>query len=107
VLRGKSVSRIPDLAFLADRVRMEAWRRREHSDTSGGDELPAPIDRASVNPTKGYYVLNPSGDLKGTEERLRPWVKDMKSSAGWSGIVGRVPSEQEFLDALERRELVV
>jgi len=64
------------------------------------------IDRAVVDPAKTFYVLNPSGDLKGTEGRFSGWLKEMHSF-GWEGTIGRPPSEQQFLDALERKDLVV
>jgi separase len=56
--------------------------------------------------TKGFYVLNPSGDLKKTQERFEPWVERMQR-AGWTGISGRVPSEVELLKALETKDIVV
>jgi separase len=99
MLRGRSVSRVPNLAFLRDRV--ELARRRQ------GASADACVDRAVVDPRKTFYILNPSGDLKGTEARFTPLMRDMKAAAGWTGIVGRVPSEQEFLAALGREELVI
>jgi separase len=100
VLRGRSVSRVPNLAFLHDRVDL-ARRRRQ-----GAAPDDAPVDRAVVDPRKTYFMLNPSGDLKGTEARFAGQLQDMKA-VGWAGIVGRAPSEQEFLDALGRHDLVV
>ncbi|RPD59511.1 hypothetical protein L227DRAFT_586688 [Lentinus tigrinus ALCF2SS1-6] len=101
VLRGQSVSRIPSMDFLLDRLEFSHWRKWE--DGSPQDGL---VDRAVVDPRKTYYVLNPSGDLKGTEGRFADWLKGMKS-AGWDGVVGRPPSEQQFLDALTNRDLVI
>jgi len=96
VLRSQSVSRIPSIAFLLDRVRLAAAKNQ-----SGGV-----VDRISVDPRKTFFVLNPSGDLKGTERRFRPWLEQMRS-VGWEGVIGRPPSEQQFLDALARKDLVV
>jgi separase len=98
ILRGRSVSRIPNLSFLLDRVDLAQHQQKVAED--------AKVDRLIVNPKETFYMLNPSGDLKGTETRFKPWVESMKA-VGWSGIIGRVPSEQEFLDALQRKELVV
>ena len=102
VLRGRSVSRVPSLSFLHDRVEF-VKRQRANLPSSSNDSrrFGAPVD-----PRKGYYVLNPSGDLGRTQERFIDWVKDMEK-VGWRGTVGHPPSEQEFLDALQRQELVV
>ncbi|KAG2081359.1 peptidase family C50-domain-containing protein [Suillus cothurnatus] len=96
VLRGQSVSRIPNVSFLLDRVRLASAENR-----SGGV-----VDRTSVDPRKTFFVLNPSGDLKGTEGRFKPWLEQMRS-VGWEGVIGRPPSEQQILDALARKDLVV
>lgn len=101
VLRGQSVSRIPSLEFLLDRLRLAEIRRQ-----GAGQDEDAPIDRIQVDARKTYYVLNPSGDLKGTEGRFSSWLKEMHGM-GWDGIIGRAPSEQEFLNALSRKDLVM
>lgn len=95
ILRGRSVSRIPNVDFLLDRVQLAGWKPRQKT-----------ADRAVVNPRRGYYILNPSGDLGRTEGRFKAWLKDM-DHVGWEGIVGHPPSEQQFLDALSRKDLVV
>lgn len=50
-LRGRSVSRVPCLSALLERV------------------VPSPEGTSwpSVAPTKGFYILNPEGDLKHTQ----------------------------------------
>ncbi|KAF9225675.1 hypothetical protein BS17DRAFT_749997 [Gyrodon lividus] len=107
-LRGQSVSRIPSLEFLLDRVSLAEWQRKVtgHSETHEVKDKEAPIDRIRVDPRKTYYVLNPSGDLKGTESRFASWLKEMHD-VGWQGITGHAPSEQQFLDALSRKDLVI
>lgn len=101
VLRGQSVSRIPSLEFLLDRMHLAEMQRQAAG--QDGDPL---IDRIHVDARKTYYVLNPSGDLKGTEGRFSSWLKEMHG-VGWGGIIGRAPSEQEFLNALSRKDLVM
>ncbi|KAI0634651.1 peptidase family C50-domain-containing protein [Trametes polyzona] len=101
VLRGRSVSRIPSMDFLIDRLEFSHWRKWEDGRAQEGL-----VDRAVVDPRKTYFVLNPSGDLKGTEGRFVDWLKGMKS-VGWDGIVGRAPSEQQFVDALTNRDLMI
>ena len=102
ILRGKSVSRIPSMDFLIDRLEFAHWRKWE--DGSPQEGL---VDRTSVDPRKTYFVLNPSGDLKGTEGRFSDWLKTMKKSAGWDGVVGHAPSEQQVVDALTNRDLMM
>jgi separase len=96
ILRGRSVSRIPNMDFLVDRLQLASCQ------TGGGVKS----DRTVVNPKRVSYILNPSGDLKGTEERFRSWLKEMHS-VGWDGVVGKPPSEQQFADMLSRRDLVM
>ncbi|KAI6148818.1 peptidase family C50-domain-containing protein [Pisolithus tinctorius] len=108
VLRGRSVSRIPSLNFLLDRVQFAALQSRAMCSSergSDGQEEPT-VDRISIDPRKAYYILNPSGDLKGTEGRFAPWLKQMHS-VGWDGITGHAPSEQQFLNALSQKDLVI
>ncbi|KAH9848957.1 peptidase family C50-domain-containing protein [Lenzites betulinus] len=100
-LRGQSVSRIPSMDFLVDRLEFSHWRKWEDGRAQDGR-----VDRASVDPRRTYFVLNPSGDLKGTEGRFAHWLGEMKS-VGWDGVVGRAPSEQQFVDALTNRDLMI
>lgn len=101
VLRGRSVSRIPNVDFLLDRLEY-----CQQMGVGGSSAANGPIDRIVVDPRNTFYVLNPSGDLKNTEGRFIGWLKDMKS-VGWEGIVGRVPSELQFANALTRKDLVM
>ncbi|KAL5480941.1 ESP1 [Sanghuangporus weigelae] len=107
VLRGYNVSRVPSISFIADRL---AWARSQRGlplepseESTDGSER---IDRILVDPSKGYYLLNPSGDLSGTEGRFKGWVNDLKK-VGWDGVIGKEPSEQQFLNALSRKDLVI
>ncbi|TFY60535.1 hypothetical protein EVJ58_g5088 [Rhodofomes roseus] len=101
ILRGQSISRIPNMDFLIDRLELA----RQQRDARGQDSERV-VDRINIDPRKAYYVLNPSGDLKNTQERFADWAKGMRA-VGWDGIIGRVPSEQQVVDALTRNDLVV
>jgi separase len=90
VLKGKSVSRIPCLSFLLDRLDLPSY-----DPDAGGIFL---------NASRTYYILNPSQDLKRTEETFKDWAQDMHS-VGWKGIVGRVPLDLEMTSALEKADL--
>jgi len=101
ILRGRSVSRIPNVDFLIDRLEFAKRRCQSRSRDSDHYSGYTRLDSSST-----YYVLNPSGDLEGTERRFSPWLKSMES-VGWDGIIGRSPSEQEFSHALLKNELVM
>ena len=101
ILRGRSVSRIPSVDFLIDRLEYVELRKR------GRLSLKQPnFAGATIDPRKGYFILNPSGDLRRTEERFKDWAAGMRK-AGWDGVVGRPVSEQQFENALRQSDLVV
>ena len=101
ILRGRSISRIPNVDFLVDRL--EFARRR---DQSTGPKSGQYGGRTRLDLSSTYYILNPSGDLESTERRFSPWLRSMRD-VGWDGIIGRMPSEQEFTHALEKNELLM
>ena len=102
ILRGRSVSRIPSVDFLHDRVLFASWKTK----SLGTDAPQACPKGAVVDPRKGYFILNPGGDLTRTEGRFQAWTKEMQE-VGWSGVTGHPPSEQQFLNALRDQDLVV
>ena len=99
VLRGESISRVPDMRFLLDRLSLADYQR-------GDKPLGPGVDRARVDPRKTFFVLNPGGDLTGTEGRFNSWLKEMKG-VGWKGLTSQAPSEQQFLNALQTQDLVL
>ncbi|EKM75331.1 hypothetical protein AGABI1DRAFT_80074 [Agaricus bisporus var. burnettii JB137-S8] len=101
ILRGRSVSRIPSVDFLLDRLEYVEMRRRTQPSSDKQTSVGAVVD-----PRKGYFILNPSGDLRRTQERFQDWAKGMKE-AGWDGVIGKPVSEQQFENALRQRDLVV
>lgn len=107
ILRGHSASRVPGIAFITDRMALARLQKRlpfdeEHSPDEQAGRTVCPV----VDKSKGFYMLNPSGDLTGTEGRFKEWINGLRK-IGWDGVVGRAPSEQQFLDALSRKDLVV
>ncbi|GAA5968747.1 hypothetical protein JCM11641_000719 [Rhodosporidiobolus odoratus] len=94
-LRGRSISRLPSLAFLRDRL--------EHAATqSSSPDLPHDL---VVNSSRASFVLNPGGDLKNTQKVFEPWLEEKRNQAGWTGIVGRAPLEEEVKAGLSQKEL--
>ena len=92
ILRGRAVSRVPSLAFLADRLPLA---------------IAPDTGRLEVNPKKVFYILNPSKDLGRTQETFEPWLKSMSEKCGWRGIIGREPTSLEINTALQTYELVL
>jgi separase len=100
-MRGRSVSRIPSIDFLLDRVEYAKYKEELSGTVSS-----TPVGSATVDPRKGFFILNPSGDLVGTESRFQDWTSGLKR-AGWDGIIGHPPSEQQFVNALRDKDFVV
>lgn len=93
-LRGQSITRIPSTPFLDDRVLL-----------AGGPQAGGPL-RPTLDHRNGLYILNPGGDLVRTQKTFAPWTEKM-DALGWTGIVGRAPSEEELVHALQTKDVVV
>ncbi|KAI9724848.1 MAG: hypothetical protein M1812_000124 [Candelaria pacifica] len=93
VLRGLSVSRLPSLSCLRDRLMIQ--KQQAHA---GG------LDGYHINRSNGTYVMNPAGDLKSTQKTFE---KSLNSLDDWQAIVQRGPSELELKNALETRDLLL
>jgi separase len=91
-LRGHSVSRLPSLAALRNRiVQMQET----------GDQRSRPGHY--VKRTSGAYVLNPDSDLKNTQKMFEG---DLKALPGqWTEIVKRTPTEEEFKENLVSKDI--
>ncbi|EPS34197.1 hypothetical protein PDE_09161 [Penicillium oxalicum 114-2] len=85
-LQGFPVCRVPSLECLRDRV-------LRFRDSQAG---------AVIRRTSGSYLLNPTGDLRTTQENFEPGLSKLHS---WTGMVNREPSEEEFRSALETKDL--
>jgi separase len=97
-LRGKSVSRLPSLGSLMERV---------VDSPSEGPSWP------NIAANRGFFILNPDGDLTHTqsqfENTFERYVIDSRLANfridGWKGIVGRAPMDQEILSALRNNDV--
>jgi len=94
-LQGRSVSRLPSLSFLRDRLDSAAAR--------------APADAAPhdvvVDPGRASFVLNPGGDLKNTQKTFEPWLEEQVQARAWTGVTARAPLEEEVKSALLNKDL--
>ena len=93
-LRGRSVSRIPSISFLKDRIEYNKMLKN------------VDVHKSYVNPKSTYCLINPSGDLNRTQKSFDGWFKEMKK-LGWKGISGREPLEVELSNGLENKELFI
>ena len=66
-LRNKSVSRLPSISFLRDRILLMKYRN------NGGDS--SNNDKYFIEPQKAFYILNPDQDLKNTQNKFEDFVK--------------------------------
>lgn len=64
VLRNQSVSRVPCISFLRDRILYAKAKAAAVGNQEGWVEL-------SIDGKNTYYVLNPSGDLKQTQDEFQ------------------------------------
>ncbi len=62
--------------------------------------------RQGIRRSNVGYILNPSGDLLRTEEKLKPLFKSLGNSE-WSGVSGHPPGETTFSNMLSQKDLVV
>ncbi|CUM67294.1 uncharacterized protein PRCAT00004987001 [Priceomyces carsonii] len=85
-LRQKSVSRIPSLHLMLNML------KNRNSDLTIRDK------------SNVYYVLNPGGDLRRTEENFKPLFSEMKN---WEGISGSGPDEMELMNKLMNKDLFI
>ena len=62
---------------------------------------PCEIDIDDIETPKCYYLLNPTGDLKGTETRMRDFLE--KKFLRWRGKIGCEPKSSEIAKYLEKK----
>ena len=90
-LRDQSVSRLPSLADLRDRI------ITARANVDGDGFCGKIISRAS-----GTSLLNPSGDLKKTAQRFQPWLP--KLPPNWAHL-RKAPDDEGWRDLLSENEL--
>jgi len=94
-LKGRSVSRLPCLSFLRDRVLYA--RSINQTDDAGWTDI-------NLNGDSAFYVLNPSGDLKKTQAEFQSVLENRR---GWQGTIGRPPMEQQIQNALKQKDIYI
>ncbi|KAI8988790.1 peptidase family C50-domain-containing protein [Pilobolus umbonatus] len=102
ILRSQSVSRLPCLSFLRDRIlytqafnNKEAYADFKISSSDHWEDL-------KVSKNSNFYVLNPSGDLELTQQMFE---SAFKSYPSWEGIVRQQPMELQVRSALQTKDI--
>ncbi|XP_067320360.1 separin [Anolis sagrei] len=90
-LRSQPMTRLPSLRFLLSYSLTKKHRKEA-------------ILNCGVNTTKTFYILNPHGNLPGTEKLFDDWFQ---SEPGWTGVVGKTPAPDQVPLALEERDLYI
>ncbi|XP_049936932.1 separase isoform X2 [Nymphaea colorata] len=95
VLHNQEVYRMPSVGSVLSTLNRwssnEVWARRGIDD---GGNFPC------INLFDAFYLLNPGGDLSGTQAEFEDWFK----SQNWEGRIS-IPSEEELAWALEKHDL--
>ncbi|KAI5961807.1 ESP1 [Candida margitis] len=81
-LRNKSVSRMPSVSILVNALKTQA-----------------PVDKDCV-----FYLINPGGDLKTSQQRFEPLLEQCKT---WKGVAGVRPDENKIVDDILDAKLFV
>ena len=102
-LQQQSVSRVGSMLHLRERVL--ALRRQQATRASP----PLMADAYTISSESGTYILNPSGDLTGTQATLEPLLRSLASSepTSWSSRARRTPSEVDFTTALSTKNMLL
>ena len=95
-LDGQAISRLPSLSCLRDRI-LQQRGRQERLGFSRTDR-----EHFRINGRNGASLLNPTGDLIATQQRLEQPLQEL---AGWENVIQREPTETEMKHLLEDHDL--
>jgi separase len=93
-MQGSSVSRMPSLHCLQKRI----LQLQSEYDTI------ARLEGFHIDSKSGSYILNPSGDLKSTQNTFEVPLSTLDN---WTRIIQREPTEEEFKQALATKEILL
>ncbi|BFZ60702.1 separin protein [Saitoella coloradoensis] len=103
VMRGQSVSRLPSLAALRERLQRLSGPEEDSDDDESCDGVGQAGD-VVVCKESGSFILNPSGDLVNTQ---KVFADKFSNLPGWTGIIGRTPMEEEYRRALTSPDIFI
>ncbi|KAF1798299.1 peptidase family C50-domain-containing protein [Mucor lusitanicus] len=102
VLRPQSVSRLPCLSFLRDRILYTQYHNSKEAYDDFGLTTTSEWTDLTVSKRSAFYVLNPGGDLKDTQKEFEPIFKGVPE---WDGVIESMPMELQCKDALQSRDI--
>ena len=95
-MRGQSISRLPSLACLRNRVLLQQNQQKEDS------SIVTAVESISARRSNGAFVLNPSGDLTNTQASFE---ETLQALPGWEGLIQETPKEDDFKNYLENSDI--
>ncbi|KAL7308034.1 separin protein, variant 2 [Mucor circinelloides] len=101
-LRPQSVSRLPCLSFLRDRILYTQFHNSKEAYDDFGLTATSEWTDLTVSKRSAFYVLNPGGDLKDTQREFEPIFKSVPE---WDGVIESMPMELQCKDALQSRDI--
>jgi hypothetical protein len=93
ILRPNPANRLPSIFALRSSIQSKLQ-----------PDSPPNVLRDGIDPQKLFYMLNPSKDLKTTQETLQPLLV---AKENWKGLVAESPSTSHFVSALETQNLLL
>ena len=96
-LMNQAVTRLPSLSCLRDRILQQRRQQPRRMHDANDGEIKFCVDRGS-----GAYVLNPAGDLKGTQATFEGSMNDFGQ---WEGLTAVEPSEEQMKGYLQERDI--
>ncbi|KAK7412084.1 hypothetical protein VNO78_03531 [Psophocarpus tetragonolobus] len=95
ILRNQEVYRMPSVSCISAVLQ----KGRNHKEQLGRNLSPFPL----IDPLDAFYLLNPDGDLSGTQIEFENYFKDQNLE----GKAGSRPTIKELASALESHDLFI
>ena len=112
ILRSQSVTRVPSVSMLLETLKTEKEKEKVMGKEIGNkignkigkekgnkEHQEQVLDQRNV-----YYLINPGGDLKNSQERFGPIVD---SFPHWRGLVGAKPDENQMVEDIMNSDLYI
>ncbi|KAK0589698.1 hypothetical protein LWI29_017484 [Acer saccharum] len=93
IIRNQEVYRMPSVGSIS------ATLKHHNQEQIGGRLAPFPL----IDPLDAFYLLNPGGDLIGTQVEFEEWFRDQNLE----GKAGSAPTAEELAVALKNHDLFI
>ncbi|KAI9176721.1 hypothetical protein LWI28_006369 [Acer negundo] len=93
IIRNQEVYRMPSVGSIS------ATLQHHNQEQIGGRLAPFPL----IDPLDAFYLLNPGGDLIGTQVEFEDWFRDQNLE----GKAGSAPTAEELAVALKNHDLFI